>query len=64
VGPRKLSTEPHIPDHDEAVCSIGSDPQNTGDLGKGQEADHIFSEATAVVIPEGIWHCPMVALKF
>jgi len=68
-----MSTEPHIHDHDEVVYFIGSDPKNIGDLGatvnfkigiKGQEEDHIFSEPTAVVIPKGVWHCPMIALKF
>lgn len=73
VGPLGLSTEPHVHDHDEVVYFIGSDPRDIGDLGaevnfkigpKGQEEDHIFSEATAVVIPKGVWHCPMETLKF
>lgn len=73
VGPLGMSTEPHIHDHDEVVYFIGSDPKNIGDLGaevnfkigpKGQEEDHILSEPTAVVIPKGVWHCPMVTLKF
>jgi hypothetical protein len=68
-----LSKEPHVHDHDEVVYFIGSDPKDIGFLGaevnfkigpKGQEEDHIFSEATAVVIPKGVWHCPMEALKF
>jgi hypothetical protein len=68
-----MSTEPHIHDHDEVVYFIGSDPKNIGDLGaevnfkigpKGQEEDNIFSVPTAVVIPKGVWHCPMIALKF
>ena len=73
VGPLGMSTEPHIHDHDEVVYFIGSEPKNIGDLGaevnfkigiKGQEEDHIFSVPTAVVIPKGVWHCPMVTLKF
>jgi hypothetical protein len=73
VGPLGMSTEPHIHDHDEVVYFIGSDPKNIGELGaevnfkigpKGQEEDHILSEPTAVVIPKGVWHCPMVTLKF
>jgi hypothetical protein len=73
AGPVGMSREPHIHDHDEVVYFIGSDYRNAGDLGaevnmmigpKGQEEDHIFSEATAVVIPKGVWHCPMEALKF
>lgn len=67
-----MSTEPHVHDHDEVVYFIGSDPKDIGDLGatvnfkfgmKGQEEDNIFSEPTAVVIPKGVWHCPMYALK-
>jgi hypothetical protein len=67
-----MSKEPHVHDHDEVVYFIGSDPKDIGDLGaevnmkigpKGQEEDHIFSVATAVVIPQGVWHCPMVCLK-
>ncbi len=73
VGPLGMSTEPHVHDHDEVVYFIGSDPKDIGDLGaevnfkigpKGQEEDHIFSVPTAVVIPKGIWHCPMETLKF
>lgn len=73
AGPLGMSTEPHIHDHDEVVYFIGSDPKNIGDLGaevnfmigpKGEEEDHIFSVPTAVVIPKGVWHCPMVTVKF
>lgn len=73
VGPLGMSTEPHVHDHDEVVYFIGSDPRNIADLGaevkfkigpKGKEEDHIFSVPTAVVIPQGIWHCPMETLKF
>jgi len=71
VGPLGLSREPHIHDHDEVVYFIGSDPKNP-ELGaevnfmigpKGEEEDHIFSVPTAVVIPKGVWHCPMETLK-
>jgi hypothetical protein len=73
VGPLGMSREPHKHDHDEVIYFIGSDPKDIGNLGaevnfmigiKGQEEDHIFSVPTAVVIPKGVWHCPMVALKF
>ena len=73
VGQLGMSTEPHVHDHDEVIYFIGSYPRNIGDLGaevnfrigpKGQEEDHIFSEPTAVVIPKGVWHCPMETLKF
>ena len=72
-GPLGLSTEPHVHDHDEVIYFLGSDPEDIGDLGaevnfkigpKGEEEDHIFSTATAVVIPRGVWHCPMFTLKF
>jgi hypothetical protein len=72
AGRLGLSTEPHVHDHDEVVYFIGSDPKDIGDLGaevnfqigeKGREEDHIFSVPTAVVIPKGVWHCPMYALK-
>ena len=73
TGKLGASTEPHIHDHDEVVYFIGSDPKDISDLGaevnfqigeKGHEEDHIFSVPTAVVIPKGIWHCPMYTLKF
>ena len=73
AGPLGMSREPHVHNHDEAVYFVGSDPKDIGDLGaevnfmigpKGQEEDHIFSVPTAVVIPKGVWHCPMVTLKF
>ena len=71
VGPLGLSREPHVHDHDEVVYFIGSDPTDP-ELGaevnfkigpNGKEEDHIFSVPTAVVIPKGIWHCPMETLK-
>lgn len=73
AGPLGLSREPHVHDHDEVVYFIGSDPRDIGDLGaevsfkigeKGKEEDHVFSAPTAVVIPRGVWHCPMETLKF
>src|SRR5512136_2666660 len=73
VGPLGMSTEPHVHDHDEVIYFIGSDPKDIGTLGaevnfkigpKGQEEDHIFSTPMAVVIPKGVWHCPMECLKY
>jgi hypothetical protein len=73
AGRLGASTEPHIHDHDEVVYFIGSDPKDISDLGadvnfqigeKGREEDHIFSVPTAVVIPKGIWHCPMYTVKY
>ena len=71
VGPLGLSRKPHVHDHDEVIYFIGSDPKNP-ELGaevnfkigpKGEEEDHIFSVPTAVVVPKGVWHCPMETLK-
>ncbi|MGD9161204.1 MAG: hypothetical protein PVG39_22500 [Desulfobacteraceae bacterium] len=71
VGPLGMSRKPHVHDHDEVIYFIGSDPKNT-ELGaevnfkigpRGEEEDHIFSVPTAVVIPKGVWHCPMETLK-
>ena len=71
VGPLGMSRKPHVHDHDEVIYFIGSDPKNP-DLGAevnfkigplGEEEDHIFSVPTAVVIPKGVWHCPMETLK-
>ena len=67
-----MSKEPHVHDHDEAIYFIGCDCKNA-DLGAevnfkigpgdGGEENHIFSVPTVVVIPKGVWHCPMEALK-
>lgn len=71
AGPLGLSRKPHVHDHDEVIYFIGSDPKNP-ELGAevnfkvgplGEEEDHIFSVPTAVVIPQGVWHCPMETLK-
>ena len=68
-----MSHEPHIHTFDEAVYFIGADPTSV-DLGAevnfqigpgdGGEEDHIFSTPTVVVIPKGVWHCPMYVLKY
>ena len=73
TGPLGMSREPHIHDHDEAVYFIGADCKSN-DLGAevnfkigpgdGGEENHIFSVPTVVVIPKGVWHCPMETLKF
>ena len=67
-----MSREPHVHDHDEAIYFIGCDCRSA-DLGaevnfkigpgNGGEENHIFSVPTVVVIPKGVWHCPMEALK-
>ena len=67
AGITGLSTKPHVHDYDEAIFFIGSDPRNFSDLGAevemaiGQEEEkHVFNKATAVVVPKGIPHCPIV----
>jgi hypothetical protein len=67
-----MSKEPHVHDHDEAIYFIGCDCKSA-DLGAevnfkigpgdGGEENHIFSVPSVVVIPKGVWHCPMEALK-
>ncbi len=63
------STEPHVHDFDETIFFIGSDPNHFDELGatvemsmgeKGKEEKHIFDVPTAVVVPAGLPHCPMV----
>ncbi len=72
TGQLGASKEPHIHDHDEAIYFIGSDPKSTElgaevnfqiGPGDGGMEDHIFSTPTVVVIPKGVWHCPMYTLK-
>lgn len=62
-----LSTKPHVHDYDEAIFFIGSDPRHFSDLGAevefsiGEEEEkHVFDRPTAVVIPKGVPHCPIV----
>lgn len=73
TGQLGASKEPHVHDHDEVIYFIGSDPRSIelgGEVnfqigpGDGGMEDHIFSTPTVVVIPKGVWHCPMYTLKF
>ncbi len=61
------SKKPHVHNYDEAIFFIGSDPRNFSDLGAevemaigAEEEKHVFNKATAVVIPSGLPHCPIV----
>ena len=72
TGITGMSTKPHVHDYDEAIYFIGSDPHNFSDLGaevefsigpEGEEEKHVFSAPTAVVIPKGVPHCPIVTRK-
>ncbi len=70
TGITGLSTKPHVHDYDEAIFFIGSDPHNFSDLGAevefaiGEEQEkHVFDRPTAVVIPRGLPHCPIVTKR-
>jgi hypothetical protein len=72
TGITGMSTKPHVHDYDEAIYFIGSDPRNFSDLGaevefsigpEGEEEKHIFTAPTAIVVPKGVPHCPIVTLK-
>jgi hypothetical protein len=70
TGITGLSTKPHVHDYDEAIFFIGSDPRNFSDLGAevefaiGDEQEkHVFDKPTAVVIPKGVPHCPIVTRR-
>ena len=66
-----LSTKPHVHDYDEVVYFIGTDTNDVGDLGAevqmsigpDEEEKHTFDKATAVVLPKGLPHCPIVTKR-
>ena len=67
TGITGLSKKPHVHNYDEAIFFLGSDPHNFSDLGAevemaiGEEEEkHVFNKATAVVVPKGLPHCPIV----
>ena len=67
TGITGLSKKPHVHTYDEAVFFIGSDPRNFSDLGAevemsigAEEEKHTFNKATAIVLPKGLPHCPIV----
>lgn len=72
TGITGLSTKPHVHDYDETIFFIGSDPRSFSDLGaevefsigaEGEEEKHVFDKPTAVVIPKGLPHCPIVTRR-
>ncbi len=70
TGITGLSTKPHVHDYDEAIFFIGSDPHNFSELGAEVEFDigedqekHVFDRPTAVVIPKGLPHCPIITKR-
>jgi len=67
TGITGLSTKPHVHDYDEAIFFLGSDPRNFSNLGAevefaigAEEEKHVFDRPSAVVIPRGLPHCPIV----
>ena len=72
TGITGLSTKPHVHDYDETIFFIGSDPRNFSDLGaevefsigaEGEEEKYVFDKPTAVVIPKGLPHCPIITKR-
>jgi hypothetical protein len=72
TGITGLSTKPHVHDYDEAIFFIGSDPNDASDLAaevefsigpEGEEEKHVFDKPTAVVVPKGLPHCPIVTKR-
>lgn len=70
TGITGLSTKPHVHDYDEAIFFIGSEPRNFSELGAevefaigNEEEKHVFDKPTAVVIPRGLPHCPIVTKR-
>ncbi len=67
TGITGLSVKPHTHNFDETIFFIGSDPHNFDNLGAevemsmgDEEEKHVFTVPTAVVVPAGVPHCPMV----
>jgi hypothetical protein len=69
-GTGNKGRDPHVHPYDECLVFVG---QNTDDLsylgaeiefalGK-EEEKHIINKATAVVVPRGLIHCPVVTKK-
>ncbi len=72
TGITGLSKKPHVHDYDEAIFFLGSDPRNFSDLGgevefsigaEGEEEKYTFDKPTAVVVPKGVPHCPIVTKR-
>jgi hypothetical protein len=70
TGITGMSTKPHVHNYDEAIFFIGSEPRNFSDLGAevefaiGEEEEkHVFDQPTAVVVPRGLPHCPIVTRR-
>jgi hypothetical protein len=70
TGITGMSTKPHVHDYDEAIFFIGSEPRNFSDLGAevefaigAEEEKHVFDKPTAVVVPRGLPHCPIVTRR-
>ncbi len=67
--PFEMVSEPHAHDFDQFLIFVGGDINNMPDLGgeveltlgeeKGKLEKFVFTKATAVYIPAGLFHCPL-----
>jgi hypothetical protein len=67
--PFQMLSDSHKHDFDQFLCFIGGDPRNALDLGgeveltlseDGKEMEkHVFTTATTVYIPKGLYHAPL-----
>jgi hypothetical protein len=67
--PFEMVTETHAHDFDQFLIFVGGDINNMPDLGgeveltlgeeKGKLEKFVFTTATAVYIPAGLFHCPL-----
>ena len=70
TGITGMSTRPHVHDYDEVILFIGSDPRNFSNLGAevefaigDEEEKHVFDKPTAIVVPKGLPHYPIVTKR-
>ena len=64
-GDEEISVYPHKHDFDELLTFFGTDPDNPEDLcGEVElwldDEKHIITKSTAVFIPKGLKHCPLI----
>jgi hypothetical protein len=70
TGITGLSRKPHVHNYDEAIFFLGSNPRDISNLGAEVEFDigaeeekHVFNTPSAIVVPKGLPHCPIVTKK-
>ncbi len=67
-GAHQGSGRPHRHIYDEYLLFLSLDPNNMGDLGGEVELwmddeKHMITRSTAVFIPRGMWHAPLIMRK-